>query len=267
MRNFFMTCLIGLGLQPWSSSWAETQTEHGSAEAFQAVFEVKPESGQPYQLGWIRQGLARQEAGRVTRLIELDCLKELNEDMKLTKHQTSTEGANFHCSYTASDQDSPVGMGLERSCRLVFNSLFFELICKEDYSGGAHPDYGTNYYYLDKKAEPVSEEQLATLLAAARLDDADLKRKAMAMKKSCNDWFATHGGRLSQDDLEAMVGGSPSPLRAGVDQSGAPLLGMAYYLARVARGNPCDQKTFWVKVNNADVWGPLIIKGKVQRLK
>jgi hypothetical protein len=263
MRTLFIACLLGLGLH----GQAQAAAEMDSTGAFQAVFEVRPSSEQVYQLGWIKQGLAKQEAGRISTLIKLDCLEELDEDMQLTRHQASTEGTNFHCSYAASAQGSPVDMGLERTCRLVFNSLFFELICKEDYFGGAHPDYGTNYYYLDKKAEPVSGEQLAALLAAAKPDDADLKRKATAMKKSCNDWFATHGDRLSRDDLETMVGGSPSPLRAGVDQSGAPLLGMAYYLVRAARGNPCDQKTFWVKVKDAKVWEPLIIKGKVQRLQ
>lgn len=262
MRTLFIACLLGLGLH----GQAQAAAEMDSTGAFQAVFEVRPSSEQVYQLGWIKQGLAKQQAGRISTLIKLDCLEELDEDMQLKRHQSSMEGAEFRCSYEAGIQGSPIHMGLERSCRLVFNSAFFELICKEDYSGGAHPDSGANYYYLDKNAEPVPEEQRSALLGAAKPEAMDLQQKSMAMIKSCNTWFVQNGERLSREDLASLIG-TPQATRAGVTKEGRPLIGMSYYLVRVARGNPCDQKTFWVKVDNAAAWESLTIKGVVQRLK
>lgn len=238
-----------------------------AAEVFYPLYEVRPDSAPSYQLGWTQDGLVKQQSGKASKLLDLNCLKDLEEDpdATLASHETAIKGGEFRCSYEASIKDSPAGMGLNRSCKLVYNTAFFEVICQESYFGGAHPDEGKSYYYLDSRAELVADQKMADLLAAAKPQVADLRKQSETMTKSCATWFAENGNRLSRQELADMLG-EPTPRRAGVAKGGAPLIGMSYYLPRVARGNPCDQQTFWVKVDNASVWNDLNIQGKVVRL-
>lgn len=254
MRSFLFLVLLGLGLPAMSAS------------DFHGLYEVIPDEGTAYELGWVKEGLAMRQDGKVSKALNLDCQADLDEEMKLTEQQQSIEGSKYHCRYEGTMENSEVGMSLERSCKLLYNSAFFEVICQEDYSGGAHPDAGVSYYYLDKDAVLVPEDAFAALLAQANPQSADFQKQSAAMQKSCSDWFVEQGDVFSKDELESLLG-TATAQRAGVTKEGAPLIGMAYYLARVARANPCDQKTFWVRLQNDQAWKGLSIKGQVKAIK
>lgn len=253
MRSLLFFILLGLGLPAWS------------ADDFHALFEIAP-AGQVYELGWVKQGLAKRQDGQITRVLNLDCLLDVDEGVQVTGHQSSFKGREYRCHYEGSLVDSPVTMGLERSCKLLFNTAFFEIICEEAYSGGAHPDSGRSYYYLDADGNLVSEEGFAGMLAKANPLQADFEKQSKAMQKHCSDWFVQEGEVLTQEELENILG-TVTAQRAGISKEGDPLIGMAYYLVRVARGNPCDQQTFWVRIQNKEAWKELAIKGEVRRLK
>lgn len=251
MPAFIFLVLFGAGFSVWSD------------EGFHSLYEITPDSGQAYELGWVKNGLAKRQDGAISKVLNLDCLAGADEEMKVAEQQFSIKDATYHCNYSGILEDVPVEMGLERRCKLLYNSAFFEIICHEEYSGGAHPDTGSSYYYLDKNGTLVSEEAFAALLAKASPVQADLQKQSIAMQKSCSDWFVKEGERLSKEDLEALLG-TATAQRAGVTKEGAPLIGMAYYLVRVARANPCDQKTFWVKARNTEAWKDLSISGRVR---
>lgn len=254
MRSLFLFILLGIGLPAMA------------AEDFHALYEVKPQTGSVYELGWVKDGLAKRQEGKLVSILNLDCQTDRDQEMKVNEEAYSFKAAQYRCNYMASMEEPTIFMGLERDCKLLFNSAFFEVACHEEYSGGAHPDSGNSYYYLDGDGNLVPEESFAQMLAKAGPLQADFKKQSKAMQKSCSDWFVQEGDVFSQEELENILG-TANAQRAGITKEGAPLIGMSYELVRVARANPCDQKTFWVKIKNKEAWKELVIKGEVRRLK
>lgn len=230
---------------------------------FTPLFQVDPNSGKAFELGWNSDGVAMRAGGKVSTLVALNCHKDLDPEMTVTEEKTYKGGKQYQCSYSATFKDSPMPSSLQRDCKLVYNGRFFEAICREDYAGGAHPDGGYVYHYLTGDGKAISATTLGQLLDATEPLSADLKKRAAAMSAECGAWFKEQGEAMSPADLQSMIG-EPSRQRLGVDADGNALIGMSYYLVRVGRSNPCDQKTFWVRAANSEAWKKLDASGKVK---